>query len=874
MIPLRIAVLVVDAYLLIGILPWVLARALDWYLTCGAGAIPELERDLDRLKRALTEHEGMVRETPRPGPFAEPDRRIASLTARLGEQLQQAERILATLQAYDGLTPTVRQALLFGGIGLLRRLWPLFRRAWELRKILFAAEETRGQLLDQIRATQDIPRQAEGQIHALRAEQQRLVAVLDAEREAGTRGLEGLRQQLQELATTLDAAQQRLRQAPSESLPAVLEELVVFAASISDALQQLDERVQQVVTQRQAAEQKLKRAVSAVELLSERWEGMRARGAKDLKVSHQLHALGTHLRALESHIKLQTVESLEALDTSFDHFEQQLGEANARLDLLDGLLSEGYERLRQAADALARADHRLRGLQRDHPNLVADQASASLEAARAHASQAEQQFTKGTEDELSRAAEMAEAAAEQADVVTKAIEALPKTGRQVWELCDAIAPNVISDKTRALEDLQVTLMDYPQHWENGLVERVSEARSLLQACEEERQKLPQELVTRGVLFESQVAQAQEVLGRAVERLNEASDLIANLERERDHILAQRDEVERRIEAIRARLVPEIEHVRDRLLPELAQRYEALQPVLAGQLRALEDPRQTHYGRAISQDLPALERQLFELREAHQEAVRYYRELLEKAIHDSERTWARLQRLDPMQAPRPEVDLEQLAQDMRAWRQEVTANEDNPRVLQELVGRRAAALMRRIETVSTEIEQGRANFASLGADYQETKKRVLELRTATHERGSQGDWGHILWDTELADGAWQRAQELEREASSSATLPTAVNAMQRAVTAAGEAARLYADLQSEMDRALGRLEREWQIASTKLGRAVRRQRNLEERQHAAAAREVAALCDSARRAMELARAATTFEDAFRHLRDAHNHLAKL
>jgi len=872
--PLRIVVLLLDAYLLLGILPGVLARALDWYLTRGAGAIPELERDLKRLREALAECEPFVRKTPRSGPFAEPDRQVATLASRLGDQLEEVGKAMPPLRAYEGLTPSALQILLFDGIGLLRQSWPVFRRAWSVREMILVAEDTWGQLLDQIRVAQDIPRQVEGKIQGLRAEQQRLVTMLDAEREAGTRGLDGLRQRLHEVASTLDVAEEDLRQAIPDELPSVLEKLEVQAASIADVLQQLDERVQQIVTQRQASEKRLERAASAVRFLSERWEGMRARGAKDLKISHALHALGTHLRALEDHVKLQTVESLQALEASFSSFEERYSEASERLDLMDKLLTAGHGGLRQAEDALARAEHRLSALQRDHPNLVADQSVASWEAARELAVQAQQQFAKGTESELAKAAELAVAATEQAEMVAKAAEALPKTGRQVRELCDAVAPSVVSDKMAALEDLQAVLIEYPQHWEDGLVDRASQAMSLLKACQEQYEQLPEELAKRGVLMQSQVVEVQQVLGRAVERLNEASDLIAVLERERNHILAQRDEVERRIEAIRARLVPEIEHVREYLLPELAQRYEALQPTLTSQLRAMEDPRQTHYGRAASDDLPALERQLFELREAHHESVRYYRDLLEKAVRDSERIWARLQRLDPMQAPRPEIDLEQLAQDMRTWRQEATANEENPRVLQELVGRRAAALMRRIESVITEVEQGRADLASLASQYEDIRAQVLQLRTTIHELGRQGDWGQILWDTELADSAWQRAQELEREGSTSSTLPSAVNAMQRAVTAAGEAARLYGDLHSEMTRALGRLERAWQIASTKLGRAVRRQRSLEERQRPDDAREVAAVCDSAQRAMELARAATTFEDAFRHLRDAQNHLLRL
>jgi len=869
-----IAVLVLDAYVLVGILPWVLARALDWYLTRGAAAVPELERDLQRLQEAIPELEPYVRETPRPGPFADPDRQIGKLARRLEEQILWAEKAMPELRAYQAMPLSIPQALLFGGVKSLWRIWPVFRTAWSVRELLLAAEETRGELLDEIRAAQDIPRQVEGQIQALGAEQQRLVAVLDAEREAGTHGLEGLRQRLHEVATTLEAAERHLREAPPEDLPPVLEELAVHTASVADVLQQLDERVRQVVVQRQAAEQRLERAASAVRLLSERWEAMRARGAKDLKVSHALHALGTHLRALEGQVKLQTVESLKALEDSFGSFEERYKEADGRLALIDGLLTAGHEGLRQAEDALARAEHRLRKLQREHPNLVADDSMASWEAAKDLSVRAQEQFAKGTEAELGRAAAMAATVAEKAKAVDEAAESLPKTGRQVRELHDAISPAVVSGKMRAVEELRAALKEYPQHWEDGLVERAGRAESLLEACQQEREKLPEALAERGVLMQSQVGEIQQILGHAIERLNEASDVIAELERERDHILAQRDEVERRIEAIRARLVPDVERVREALLPELAQRYEALQPLLTSELRGLEDPRQTHYGRAVSEELPALERQLFELREAHQESVRYYRDLLEKAVRDSERTWARLQRLDPMQAPRPEADLEQLAQDMRAWRQEATANAENPRVLQELVGRRAAALMRRIESVATEIEQGRADLESLASQYESTKTQVLQPRTAIHELGRQGDWAQILWDTELADGAWQRAQELEREASSSATLPSAVNALQRAVTAAGEAERLYGDLHSEMTRALSRLDREWQIASTKLGRAARRQRSLEERQHPDEARETAAVCDSARRAMELARAATTFEDAFRHLRDAHNHLLRL
>ncbi len=871
---LRIAILVVEAYLLLGVVPWVVARILDWYLTRGAGSVSALAQDKARLDAALAKVKPYVQETPRPGPFADPDRRVSEQTTRMGHQLTQAEALLPALQAYQGPTPNLQQALLFGGIGLLKGLVPLFRDAWKLRSLLFATEDTYERLLDQLRAAQDIPRQAEGQLHALRGEQQRLVAVLDAERDAGTHGLEGLRQQVHEMSAALDGAEERLRQAPDEELPTVLEQQGNVAATIGATLQQLDERIQQVVAQRQAAEQKVRRAASAVQLLTERWEGMRARGAKDLKVSHQLHGLGTRLRALDSQAKMQTIESLQSLGSALEGFESELQAADERLDLLDGLLTGGFEGLQRANDAVARAEHRLKELQRDHPNVSADEAEAVLEATRAHVGQAEQEFSRGTEDELARAAAMANLAEEQAEKVAHVLNALPERERQIRELCEAIAPQVIANKARDLDDLQAVMVEYPQHWEEGMVQQASQARALLQDCAEERQRLPQDLLGRGVLVQSQVVQVQEVLGRAVERLNEATDLFSQLERQRDQILAQRDEVERRVEAIRARLVPEVEHVRDRLLPELAQRYDALQPALATQLRVLEDPKQTHYGRALAKDVPSLERQLFELRDAHLESVRHYRELLTKAVQDSDRTWARLQRLDPTQVPRPETDLEALAQDMRTWRQEATANEENPRVLQELVGRRAAALMRRIESVVSEIEQSRAGLAKLDRDYANIKGTVLGLRTSVHERGREGEWHHIVWNTELADGAWQRAQELEREASSASALPAAVNAMQRAVTAAGEAARLYGDIQSEMERAAGRLDREWQAVANKLARATRRQRSLEEREDQAAAREVGALCDSVRRAMDLARSATTFEDAFRHLRDAHNHLARI
>ena len=86
-------------------------------------------------------------------------------------------------------------------------------------------------------------------------------------------------QVLAEADRRVQQAEERLRQAPDEELPTVLEQQGNVAATIGATLQQLDERIQQVVVQRQAAEQKVRRAASAVQLLTERWEGMRARGA-------------------------------------------------------------------------------------------------------------------------------------------------------------------------------------------------------------------------------------------------------------------------------------------------------------------------------------------------------------------------------------------------------------------------------------------------------------------------------------------------------------------------------------------------------------------------------------------------------------------
>jgi len=98
-------------------------------------------------------------------------------------------------------------------------------------------------------------------------------------------------------------------------------------------------------------------------------------------------------------------------------------------------------------------------------------------------------------------------------------------------------------------------------------------------------------------------------------------------------------------------------------------------------------------------------------------------------------------------------------------------------------------------------------------------------------------------------------------------------LQQALNLAQQAEQIYARVKHEMQTVLGRLEDELQAIRAALQRGERRIAQLSERGPSEELTAGEELCSSAEQTVGMARAAATFEDALRYLREARNLLTR-
>ena len=188
--------------------------------------------------------------------------------------------------------------------------------------------------------------------------------------------------------------------------------------------------------------------------------------------------------------------------------------------------------------------------------------------------------------------------------------------------------------------------------------------------------------------------------------------------------------------------------------------------VATRLEALQDPNQTDYDEALDEWLPAISRQFQEIRVTHENDQQHYRKLADEAVERIQRAWERLDRLEPREVPGPTQSIDELEAEMNAYLTDARKRGDDPKLLQQVVGRRAQALEQRIEDTLGEIVQGRKTLDSLTRQYRKRIQglRALRSRVSTLAQGNQ--WPQLPWDIEQAEQTWTQIMALERDSHTS------------------------------------------------------------------------------------------------------------
>ncbi len=869
----RIVVLATDLYVLVAAGPW-LALLFCYWLMLRRG--PYLEREQKRLDHLLM-GEGQQRSawptTARPGRYAELDldaqKRLAGLRASISEMLE----LWPTAETFEFPLPLPWEVLIL-------RAWPLLvgalatrRRVRTLQRLLRQGEAHLDYLEDRRRAAQGIPQNVHSLLEQTRAEVRRIQAVYEAEQEAGTLGIGEIERQLQITEARLAHALQTLDAARPEERPQVVQFADAELAQASAAVADLDRSVTTVAAQRLKARNLLERFESSLRLATERWEGLKTRGATDESIAQALGRLHATVIALtqlgQEHTTLAYTQVAERM-ASFDTDHQALA---AALDQLDEAMRQSKDAIEGDVQELARAQAACDALTQAEPLLDPDESRALVQEASQHFEEAEAQRALGTIEGYGRAIMLSQQARALLWRAQEGVGPLSEQAREAHHLLAAMTPQELEACRARADAMRDKLSAYATHWSGGLVADYAEALAQLDEVAHELTQVPESVRTLAHLEQSSLDETLDCARRAGRAMARAQELVTGLEGELERLGERREELERALARVDGELLPTLRTLSERMLPELRERCQALELAFAQRTPTLGDAAHVDYDEVTGEWLPTILREIDDIYAAHATDLQHLRTTAKEALSGMDKVWTQLTRLEPDRPPRPDEDLARLAADLDAWEAEVERAQESPVLLRELVGSRAALLRRRVEGARRQVVEGRHTLEDLSRRYRKQTRNVQNLRSAVRALRTQGRWPQLDWDDSEAEELWVQTVAAQRAAEQAPTLADALQEMKNAANLLEQAEQAHGRLEYQMSSAVQRLDGELEQVSARL---EKQQRIADQVRELGETDQLATL--DARNAhvqglVDMARSATTVDDALRHLREAHEVLSE-
>jgi len=863
----RALVLLIDLYLIISVGPWVALRAIYAWILRGGDWPSEEEKRLARLIEGERAQSGLWPLKPRPGRYEEIDRQGQESLAALREVIRTATSALAAVG--DGTIPSLgmREVALLGAWAPFLASVRIGRAVRILRHALTEGEERLAFLEGQHRAARDVPERMRGLLAEMTAELRRVQALYEAEREAGTLGIGEIEHRLNMTEARLTHALAQLEGAEAERLDDAVQFADAEATHAAAEIEEIDRLIGEVATTRQKARNLLERVESGLRLASQRWEALQARGAQDETIASLL----TRARDLALHLmqtaKGYTVEAYQQVIAEAGEYDQAFQELSTALDRLDEMMRQSKEAIEGDVQRLAECQALCDGMTAQEPLLELDESTELIHQASEAYREAEHQRSLGTIEGYEQAIRLSQHAQSLLEQATAAATSVMEQVAEVRTLLEALSPEARAQWRERVEAAREHLAAYPAHWGAGLDSAYAEALAQLDAVNADLDEVPSDIRFQRALRQSELAAALEPLRRAARDFQHAQEIIAGLEREQERILTRREELERALERVNNEFLPDLRARSEEMLPELRERLETLELAYSEHCASFEDPLQLDYDYEVGEWLPSILREMDEIRLAHENDVQHYRLALRETLSAIDRQWARLMRLEPQRPPRPDEDVSQLAADLDAWREKAEGAQENPLAMRDLLGQEATALQRRIEATQNQIIEGRRTLETLARQYRRLSRSVQDLRSTVRTLRTSSPWPQLAWDDREAEALWEEATATQREADSAERLSAAISTLQRAVNLAEQAERAYGRLEYQMRTALTRLNEELAAVA---GRLEKQQRLADQIRELGPSDDLAALDARNERVealIDMARAATTMDDALRHLREA-------
>lgn len=868
-----VPVILLDIYLLLSLAPWLALQVVNWLFQRSGRYLEAEDRRLTELTEAQREQMRVWAHDPRPGRYQEPDRLAQESLASLQQIIGQATRLFPALAAYQPVQVNPVAMLALRAWGPLVKAVAIWRDLSALRGLLDQGDDALLTLQEQRKISQDIPNRVRAALQESRAQARQLDVILEAEKQAGTQGLDDMEQRLQAAHAEIEQALDALAQAREEEQPAVIYEIDEMLKLTTPALDDIDHLLGLAASERARAENVVERLHSTLSLAEERWQGLQARGATEPSITRALSSLRSEADEVGVMAQERTLRAYQQINERVTRLDASLEELSSQLEVLDEAIGQSKEAIEGDVQALSETQAVCAELTRQDPLLDPDQSLAMIEKATELYTDAERQRGLGTFQGYKNALAQAQVALDLLVQAREITSSLPAKAQQARDLLADLSAEAIGEWRSRADRVKEELQYYARHWNTGLAGDSGEAISALDQVEIDLERISPNVRYQRRFRQSELVEAIETLSHAQSCMAQAQEMVTQLEEQREHIESLRETLEQALGKLTQQTLPAMAAQSEAMLAERQQRFETLQEELQKQLPIFGDPAQVNYDQAVNEWLPSILQPLQEIRAAHEADIQHFQELLQEALKRLDRQWTRLQKLAPHEQPGPEENVNKLLDDLDAWRAETEQNYDNPRKLRELVGRRVVNLEQRLETAQQQIIEGRRDLESLDRDYRRRAQAVRNLRGDIRDLQHANEWPNLTWDTAEAEKLWDKSVELERDSRAAPTLVKSNEQLQQALNLAQQAEQIYARVKHEMQTVLGRLEDELQAIRAALQRGERRIAQLSERGPSEELTAVEELCSSAEQTVGMARAAATFEDALRYLREARNLLTR-
>lgn len=866
-------IIAVVVYLVLCLVPWLLFRLFTARLERKGGFVTEILPRINALVDAERHHTSVWPEEPRPGRYEEIDREALRLLSELRDGLSRVNEIADRVAAYATPVVSVGRAFLLGAFGPMAAARKALSERSDLDSQLESAERTAAALAEQQSEAAAVPDRLQADLVAAQAEIRRLYALWEAEIQAGTQDIQALGDGLALVDNAMSATTETVRTSGADEQLGTVLRAEQQLAMATETIEQAERELEAIRTQRTTAQEAAETAHAAVSDVSARWVALQDQGVKDPSVAARVSELGKMVATLDATLGQATPSAFEQATERAQEVKALGSSVAAELEALKESMTKSAETVSENVVLLDRARAVLAESTEAMPGVTFDVSTGQIREGEEILTQSQSALQSGTLHGYQTAATLAEQAREK---LQEALERVTSTVEAVQKL--NAERDAVGDAARAaLRERAATLASewevYGRHWHPGRQGALAGALSSLDTADAAWAALPEAFRSEGILDQSHLAELQGLMQSVTGGVEASRGAIDSLESELTAIISLREQVETGVAALETETLPALVDRRDKMLPELAERYDNWLLLYHEQRAALADPAQMDYERAAADWLPQVTSEAQSILSAYEGDLVHYGKQLEEARRRLERSWQRLQRLEPQQPPLPQEDINKLTEDIDSWMATGKAEAANPAVLSGLVTHQASDLERRIDLARRQISEGRQALSSLERQFQQIGQSLQKTRASLRALQNDTQWQQIKWVLGSGEETWERALAAEASSKESESLEMAVNEMQRAINVGQEAQQIYAGSEQQLRSAVDRLNREFRAATNNLDRAQRRANQLRQE---GPSEELDALDERISSAMSLvsmAQNASNFEDALRHLTAAQEELGR-